>query len=256
MSKNDYLGLDGYTLRTFLTVLEEVSVSRAAQRLGISQSAVSHTLDKLRLIFDDPLFVRDGRGIEPTTRAYELRASAELVLDAIKSLTAHRHFDPLTEDMEFVVAANDFPVQLIFLTLLKELSHEGVNLRIRFIPSGIPSVGHLSASRYNLLITPTPPKDPDLKKTSLVSSRMAVFYDPNVRVAPVTWEEYRTSKHVDVRFTDTESSIIALTSADTSKLSPPVVTVANFSSLAPIIAGTDLITTQLDVMKRGVAQVS
>ena len=66
MSKIDYLGLDGNTLKTFLTVLEEMSVLRAAARLGVSQSAVSHTLDKLRTIFDDPLFVRIGRGIEST----------------------------------------------------------------------------------------------------------------------------------------------------------------------------------------------
>ena len=50
MSQNDYLGLDGNTLTTFLTVLEEMSVSRAAERLGVTQSAVSHTLEKLRVI--------------------------------------------------------------------------------------------------------------------------------------------------------------------------------------------------------------
>ena len=72
MNKIDYLGLDGNTLRTFLTVLEEASVSKAAIRLGVSQSAVSHTLDKLRLAFDDSLFVRDGRGIIPTAKTQKL----------------------------------------------------------------------------------------------------------------------------------------------------------------------------------------
>ena len=66
MSNSDHLRLDGYTLRTFITVLEETSVSKAALRLGVSQSAVSHTLDRLRLAFDDALFGRDGRGIIPT----------------------------------------------------------------------------------------------------------------------------------------------------------------------------------------------
>ena len=77
MSKIDYLGLDGRTLRVFLTVLEEKSVSRAAERLGVSQSAVSHTLDKLRTIFGDPLFIRIGRGIESTARARALREPIE-----------------------------------------------------------------------------------------------------------------------------------------------------------------------------------
>ena len=94
MKKFDYLGLDGNTLTTFLTILEEMSVSRAADRLGVSQSAVSHTLEKLRRIFGDPLFIRAGRGIEATARAFELQASVESVLDDLKSLTDHREFHP------------------------------------------------------------------------------------------------------------------------------------------------------------------
>jgi DNA-binding transcriptional LysR family regulator len=110
------------------------------------------------------LFVRAGRGIESTAKARALQASVESVLDDLKSLTDHRDFDPLVEQMEFTIAANDFPIQLIFPKLLRELSEEGVQLRIRFIPSGIPSVSILRASRYRMLITPTPPDDPELEK--------------------------------------------------------------------------------------------
>lgn len=81
MKEFDHLDLDGHTLTTFLTVLDEASVSRAAERLGVSQSAVSHTLDKLRRIFNDPLFIRVGRGIESTAKARSLRDSLESVLD-------------------------------------------------------------------------------------------------------------------------------------------------------------------------------
>ena len=251
MSKIDHLALDGYTLTTFLTVLEETSVSRAADRLGVSQSAVSHTLDKLRKIFDDPLFIRVGRGIEPTARALALCAPAESVLDGMKSLTGQRNFDPLVEEMEFTVAANDFPTQLIFPKLLKDLSDEGVNFRIRFIPSGIPSASTLRASRYRLLITPKPPGDRDLIKESLVKSKMAVFFDPEIRTPPKTWEEYLASEHVEVQFSDTEASIMALPSVDTSTFEPPRITVPNFGLLAHMIIGTDRISTQLEVMKRG-----
>jgi DNA-binding transcriptional LysR family regulator len=251
MNKIDYLGLDGHTLRTFLVVLEEMSVSRAAERLGVTQSAVSHTLDKLRGVFDDPLFVRIGRGIEPTARARELRTSVEAVLDDLKSLTHYREFDPLVEQMEFTIATNDFPLQLIFPKLLKEMYEQGIDLRIRFIPSGIPSVSILRASRYRMLITPTPPDDADLEKVSLIQSKMEIFYDSTVRKPPKTWEQFAESKYVDVRFSDTEASIMALPSIDTSKMNPPTISVPNFSSLAPMIKGTDRITSQLGVMKLG-----
>ena len=254
MSKFDHLGLDGNTLRTFLTVLDETSVSRAAERLGVSQSAVSHTLDKLRTIFEDPLFVRVGRGIEPTARARALRASVESVLDDLKSLTDQRKFDPLVEKMEFTIATNDFPLQLIFPKLLKELSDEGINPRIRFIPSGIPSASSLRASRYQMLITPTPPDNPDFEKASLVQTKMVCFYDSTVRKPPRTWKQFAESKYVEVRFSDTESSLMALPSIDTSTMNPPTITVPNFSSLAPMIKGTDRITTQLAAMKLGLLQ--
>ena len=251
MNNIDHLGLDGYTLRTFLTVLDETSVSRAAERLGVSQSAVSHTLDKLRGVFDDPLFVRVGRGIEPTARARALRASVESVLDDLKSLTDQRKFDPLAEKMEFTIATNDFPLQLIFPKLLKELSDEGINPRIRFIPSGIPSVSSLRSSRYQMLITPAPPDNPDFEKVSLVQTKMVCFYDSTVRKPPKSWKQFAESKYVEVRFSDTESSLMALPSIDTSTMNPPTITVPNFSALAPMINGTDRITTQLAVMELG-----
>ena len=251
MRKIDYLGLDGNALTTFLTVLEEMSVSRAAERLGVTQSAVSHTLDKLRVILDDPLFVRVGRGIESTARARALQASVESVLDDLKSLTDHREFDPLVEQMEFTIAANDFPIQLIFPKLLDELSEEGISLRIRFIPSGIPSVSVLCASRYRMLITPTPPNEPELERVSLIRSKMEIFYDATVRKPPKTRKQFAESNYVEVRFSDTESSLMALPSFDTSIMNPPMISVPNFSSVVQMIRGSDRSTTQIAAMKLG-----
>jgi molybdenum-dependent DNA-binding transcriptional regulator ModE len=69
MSKFDYSDLDGRLLRLLVAVVEEGSVTGAANRLGVTQSAVSHMLDKLRAITADPLFVKCGRGIVATARA-------------------------------------------------------------------------------------------------------------------------------------------------------------------------------------------
>jgi DNA-binding transcriptional LysR family regulator len=80
---------------------------------------------------------------------------------------------------------------------------------------------------------------------------MVIFYDSTVRKPPKTWKQFAESKYVEVRFSDTESSLMALPSIDTSTMNPPTITVPNFSSLAPMINGTDRITTQLAVMKLG-----
>ena len=83
MSDFDALKVDARLLQLLVAVVEAGSITGAAQRLGVTQSAVSHLLDKLRLALDDPLFVKSGRGIVPTARAEALAPQArEVVFEA------------------------------------------------------------------------------------------------------------------------------------------------------------------------------
>ena len=250
MNKCDYLGLDGYTLRTFVTVLEETSVSKAALRLGVSQSAVSHTLDRLRLAFDDALFVRDGRGIIATAKATSLREPIESILNNLKTLAEPTEFDPLSASLEFTIAANDFQMLLIFPRLIRGLNTEGIKPRFHFMPSGVPSANLSRASRCELLITPVPPKAKDIIQERLLQSKMVCFYDAKVRQPPTTWKQFVNSNYVEVKFSDTEFSLMAFSSIDTSALKQPTITVPNFSALSEFIKGSDLITTQIELFKR------
>ena len=243
--------MDGYTLRTFITVLEETSVSKAALRLGVSQSAVSHTLDRLRLAFDDALFVRDGRGIIATAKAASLHEPIESILNNLRLLVEQREFDPLSDSPEFTIATNDFPMLLIFPRLIKMLHTEGIKPRFHFMPSGVPSANLSRASRCQLLITPAPPKAKDIIQEQLLQSKMVCFYDAKVRQPPKSWKQFANSNYADVKFSDTESSIMVLPSIDATALKEPTITVPNFSGLNEFIKGTDLITTQLELMKRG-----
>lgn len=114
MKKIDFLALDGRTLKTFLTVLDESSISKAAERLNVTQSAVSHTLDKLRIAMGDPLFVRSGRHIAATKRAIALREPVQKVLDGLRGLTNQHLFDPTVGLLDYVIAANDYQRDLVF----------------------------------------------------------------------------------------------------------------------------------------------
>ena len=86
MNNFDHLDLDGRLLRALVVVHEEGSVTRAAQRLGVTQSAVSHMLDKLRQIVGDPLFVKSGRSVVATAQAGELDDMKAAWLDYQKAL--------------------------------------------------------------------------------------------------------------------------------------------------------------------------
>ena len=76
----DYADLDGRLLKLLLAVVETGSITGAALQLGVTQSAVSHLLDKLRAITGDPLFVKSGRGIVATQRALLLAVHARELL--------------------------------------------------------------------------------------------------------------------------------------------------------------------------------
>jgi len=248
MSKIDFLSLDGRSLRTFLVVLDEVSISNAAERLGVTQSAVSHLLDKLRLAFGDPLFVRAGRGITPTERARSLREPVQNVLDGLKGLTDERVFDPLVGELEFTVAANDFQRDLIFPGLLRQISADGVNARFRFIPSGIPAVDLLRQARCQLIVTPFPPDGPDIFQARLFEDRLACFYDATVRDAPRSKRAYCEAERIEVRFEDDEDASLVLDQMPELACRPPRILVPNFSALAAFLRGSELIATQLSLL--------
>ena len=251
MSKIDHYGIDGHTLKTFLAVLEEGAVTKAAGRMGVTQSAVSHTLEKLRLTFDDPLFVRNGRGITPSAKALALRDPIEAILRSFEALSHEGQFDPLHGPVEFTIATNDFPLGFIFPSLLKELFSEGVDIRLNFIPAGIPSSNLNRSSNCHMLITPAPPNKRGINQLQLIESKMVCFYDPDVRTPPKTLKQYIDSRYVDVRFSATESSQQVLPASLTSLLNEPTVAVPNFNAVASIIKGTDLITTQISAMEHG-----
>jgi DNA-binding transcriptional LysR family regulator len=116
--------LDLNLLRVFNAVLEEGNVLRASKKLCLSQSAVSHSLSRLRGMLGDELFVRTATGMQPTARAL---AMAPLVRNALQSLDAAiglPNFDPATSSKRFTIAANDFTTMVVIPHLLEILQSE------------------------------------------------------------------------------------------------------------------------------------
>jgi DNA-binding transcriptional LysR family regulator len=198
MSQFDHLDLDGHLLALLLAVFEEGSITRAAQRLGVTQSAVSHLLEKLRAIAGDPLFVRSGRGIVPTARAEVLAARARLLLEEMRSFTTAGGFDPGRLDATVTIAANDLQRDLLLPPLLRRLRAQAPKLKLRVINSGVPTAEMLREGQCQLVISPRPPDAADVVQKRLFEDRYAVFYDPCEREAPRDAGEYLAAEHVTV----------------------------------------------------------
>ncbi|MEX0365107.1 MAG: LysR family transcriptional regulator [Ruegeria sp.] len=251
MNKIDFTDLDGKVLRTFLTILEESSVSKAADRLGVTQSAVSHTLGKLRAVLGDPLFVRSGQGLTPTERALALKEPVQKVLDGMRALTEGRPFDPLSEEMQFQIAANDLQRELIFPTLLRAARAEGVRLHLDFVPSGVPDPAILRNDRCQLMLTPLPPDGPDIFQKRLLTSPLMIYYDADHREPPDSWEAYCETEHVEVRFADGRSAKVVMRGVDQSQIRPATVTLPHFNAIPSFVKGGDLISTDTALMRQG-----
>lgn len=244
----DYLSLDGRSLRTLLTVLEESSVSAAAERLGLSQSAVSHTLDKLRLALGDPLFVRSGRGIAPTARAQALRDPVRALLDDLKRLTDERVFDPAIGRLEFTVAANDFQRDLVFPHVVRGMLEDRLDVHLHFVASGMPATNLLHEARCQLIVTPFPPAGEDIYQARLFEDRLVCFYDGSQREAPDCLETLQRADHIDVRFDEGRASVGSRRELDEVLQRNPRVTVANFAAIAAFLRDTALVAVQPSLM--------
>src|SRR5947199_5959565 len=117
MSDIDLRRFDLNLLVVFDVLMTERSVTRAAERLGRTQSAVSHSLSKLRDQFGDPLLLKSGVRMQPTALALELIEQARPMLGGIQRVLTPQHvFDAETSSRVFRLAAPDF-----FLTLFANL---------------------------------------------------------------------------------------------------------------------------------------
>ncbi|MBN0985954.1 LysR family transcriptional regulator [Amphritea pacifica] len=103
--------LDIKSLTGLLYLLEERNVGRAADRLFISQSAMSRLLTRLREGFDDPLFVRTARGMIPTSKALALELPVRQMLEQLASLIAEPQFVPHLSDRTFRLQTTHYQAQ-------------------------------------------------------------------------------------------------------------------------------------------------
>lgn len=131
----------------FEIVLEERHVGRAAERLNLSPSAVSHGLSRLRRLLNDPLFVRTPKGVVPTDRATELAAPIADALARVRSVIATAEpFDPATSTRRFTIGAPD-GVSAVFLPpLLAELRERAPTIDIG-LRQLLPTKGETSPER-------------------------------------------------------------------------------------------------------------
>ncbi len=143
--------LDLNLLRVFEALFEEGSVTRAAQRLALTQSAVSHALNRLRYTLGDELFVRAPDGMRPTPHAAEIAPGVLRGLRQLQGALAPVAFDPATTARRFTIEANSYVCEVMLPEVITRLRIEAPLTELRIRNAGNP-VESLDAGRADVAI--------------------------------------------------------------------------------------------------------
>jgi DNA-binding transcriptional LysR family regulator len=134
------VSLDLNLLVALDALLLEANVSRAAMRVGLSQPAMSHSLQRLRDMLGDPLLVRVGAQMELTPRAQALRGPLAQALDQVRGLFIPDDFDATSSERRFRLMMPDLAVELLVPLLMEKITRLAPNVRLDVVPWRGPAI--------------------------------------------------------------------------------------------------------------------
>lgn len=144
----DLSAIDLNLLVAFEVLFEEKSVTGAAQRLYLGQPAMSAALARLRILFQDELFIRIGREMQPTAKALEISPGIRDALQKIRqTLAASQIFDPATSKSTFTIGSSDYTSYVVMPKLLELCSRIAPSINFRLIGFAKDCVGELLEQR-------------------------------------------------------------------------------------------------------------
>ena len=135
-------------------LMEEQSVSKAAVRLNLSQSAVSKNMAQLRKLLGDPLFTRTSHGLQPTYFSLQMKPELTKVLDQLWHLVQPPAFDPITCDREFRIAFPETAGQMFIPRLMPQLLKEAPNVRLSLHALKLDNVEKLANGELEIALVP------------------------------------------------------------------------------------------------------
>jgi DNA-binding transcriptional LysR family regulator len=248
-TRNNVDLLDGSLLRTLCVLVEELSVSRAARRLDQTQPAVSAALKRLRLIFGDPLLVREKLDMVPTDRARELAARARTALDALDSLVAPvEAFDPASATQTFRIGSPDFLSPSLLAEVARRICLEapGCRLELRPLAADSDSERMLAADQLDVVIGNWPDPPERLHLSLLIEDDLVCLVREGHALvgAPLTEAAYLAAAHVvPLRYSSVQKGVVETHLADLHATRDGRVVVPYFGLAPHIVAKTDLVFT-------------
>lgn len=239
------LNVDFAALRTLRLVHDHQSFSVAAEVLEVNQSAVSYTIDRLRSVFSDPLFVRQGARIAATDRCTDIVEQSVALIDDFEALITPAVFVPEDTDHVFRIACNYYERRVILPRILPAFRRLAPNARLDILSSTANGRLQLTRSETEMLIGPIRPDEAGFYCRTLLSDRYVVVMDRGnpLAHAPLSLDAYTTASHITVNYGGSFRSPYLEAIQKEGFALNTVMQVPSPASIEDYVRGTDLIAT-------------
>ncbi|MBO9513213.1 MAG: LysR family transcriptional regulator [Variovorax sp.] len=235
------------------------SVNRTADAVGLSQPATSAALGRLRTLFDDPLFVRSGGGMEPTPRALALAPVVQRVIQSIQSdILRPAVFEPAKTERTFTILTPDIGEVAFLPGVLRRMRKEAPQVRVVALSRPREAAAEaLESGEAELAVG----FFPDLERSGYFqqglfkTSYACIACGRNTTVpARMNQKQYLAAHHIVVR-PDGREHLLDRFLVDKGWERPVTLELAHFMSLVSLLPGTDLIATVPDDIATAVGRL-
>jgi DNA-binding transcriptional LysR family regulator len=201
MHNFDFKNADFNLVNVFLTLCETLSVTRAAQRLSLSQPAVSHALQRLRLEYDDVLFIRGKSELRMSARAIAMQPLLQEARQLIAQAMTPTQRTPLASlQRSFRLAMVDFIEELLLPRLLQTLNVQAPSLQLQCVTRPAATVEDLASEAVDLWIGPEPKGKTSVFRQHVFSDQFAcaVRLGHPAVAAPMTPKQFAELRHIQI----------------------------------------------------------
>jgi len=236
-------------------LLEHNNVSKAAEHLNLSQSAISKSLARLRELFDDPLLERSGYGMKPTPRAKQIQPELVRLLFKIEKLTAPNKFEAFNSSRIFQVAIVESIFPLLFPNFISDVFSQAPKISIDTCNWGADTFDLLQRGKLDFAITGKDLRPEDSERTlqppkgiasyELFQDQLCCIVNPTHPALAREWDSdrYISNRHIVTKYHKNERWLLDVKLAEKNLKRDVALYVPDFNSAAELVCHTDLILT-------------
>jgi DNA-binding transcriptional LysR family regulator len=204
--------IDLNLLTVFDAVMQEGNLTRAANKIGMSQPAVSDAVSRLRHVLKDELFIRTSHGMKPTPRAQQYAGQVKRILDLVTlMLSETESFDVVTSERVFNLVLGDYGELVILPALMQYLDDMQAGISVNVLSQHRPALEEsLRTGAVDFIVTPEPIVDPAVKSELVTTEKLVSMVrrdHPQIRDA-MTLEQFVALRHVVLEWPDDRGSMV------------------------------------------------